>query len=98
MRAGYEGEPSGLRARLAWNVADVADAWRSRRDRMEFRIRRAIAPLLSRRAPAMEIVRTAHALNERDDEPLLRREVQSIVAEEMAAFLRHRARRPRRVG
>lgn len=88
---------SDLRTRLAWHIHDCAEGWQRRRRHAEFLIRQDMRPLLERRLPAIEIVRAAHGVNERLGEPLLRREVVSIAAEEMQAALRFmRAPRSRR--
>ncbi|MBX6382098.1 MAG: hypothetical protein IRZ07_03855 [Microbispora sp.] len=98
IRAGYRGDRSGLQTRLSWHVRDNADHWSRERDRVEFLIRRGIAPLLAEWAEPIQILRAAHAINEKHQEPLLRREVKDLVAAEMAARLRARVGRRRRVG
>jgi len=98
VKQGFKGDASGTQARLAWHMRDVADAWGIRRNECSRRIRKGIAGLLAEWAPHEEILAEAHAINEADDEPLLRSEVKRLVAGEMAEFMRFNARKRRRVG
>jgi hypothetical protein len=79
---------SGLRSRLSATLMDSTEAWRRARHWADRSIRRGIRPMIEERATAIEIVRHAHALNESEGEPMLRREVVEIVGEELQAALR----------
>jgi hypothetical protein len=87
VKAGYTGDRSGLQARLIWHVTDTVDHWSRERDRVEYVIRRELAPMLAALADGQVILRSAQDINEREHEPLLRREVQAIVEAEMAALI-----------
>lgn len=91
---------SGMRARLSWQIMDTAEGWRRARRWAEMDIRKGIRPMLVPGVVASEIVREAHRINEAKGEPLIRREVREIVAEEMQSALRAMRfqRRSRRVG
>lgn len=87
IRAGYRGHRHGLQCRLTWAIRDSADDWGRQRDRAEFLIRRELAPMLDAWEEATAIIRQGHAINERLNEPLLRREVMAVVEAEMAVRL-----------
>lgn len=84
---GYSGDEGGLRSRLTWHITDVADHWRRERDRVEYLMRRELAPLLAALADGQEILQAAHQINRREHEPLLQHEVRAVVEAEMAALI-----------
>jgi len=85
-QAGYKGDWSGLRARLAWALADQADAITSARNRAEARIRKLAWKAVDALKPPDVILRGAMA----EAGPLAPTEVKSIVADVADAWLRQR--------
>lgn len=77
----WQGDLSGLQARLTWQVTDTADHWCRVRDRTEYLIRNALGPLIEARAAGADILAAAHAVNEQQDEPFTSREVWRLVNE-----------------
>jgi hypothetical protein len=100
INAGYRGHRHGLRARLTWQLRETAEYWRRERDQIDVYIRRELAPMFDALAPALDIIRAAHAINEQSNEPLLRPEVVTVIETEMgrriAAFNRQSQTRGRR--
>lgn len=87
VRGGYQGDLMGLRTRIAWAVRESADAWDMRRYRMEWTIRRGIQHLLEAHDRAVVILAEAQRLNKLGASPLLRREVENVVADAMRGQL-----------
>lgn len=82
------GDPDGFALRVLWHINDVAAFWRRERDKAEWGIRRAIAPMIAEWADEGDMLAAAHRCNEDAGEPLLRSEVKATVRAEMAAALR----------
>ncbi len=91
------GDPDGFALRVLWHINDVAAFWRRERDKAEWGIRKAIAPLIAAWADPEDILAAAHRCNADASEPLLRSEVKGIVAAELDAVVRLHTRRRRRV-
>ncbi len=91
------GDPDGFALRILWHINDVAAFWRRERDKAEWGIRKAIAPMIAEWADPAAILAAAHGFNEDASEPLLRSEVKGIVAAELDAVVRLHTRRRRRV-
>ena len=89
---------SGLRSRIAWALTD-ATLWADRmRENAVRDVRRHLAPLLARRAPWQDLIRTAHAVNNDavhiGAQPMLHpHEINEIVAAEIAWWARRSNRR-----
>lgn len=92
IRAGYAGDRRGLRTRLFWRVRQVAEHWRLERDRAEWVIRRAVAPLVEAWSPGAEIDAAAQHANEGAGGPLLRHEVRHLVGDILDAAVTERRR------
>jgi hypothetical protein len=70
---------AALAAGVAW--------WSIDRDRTRFAIRRALAGLLAKRAPAAALIAAAHAVNDRRGRPLAPQEVVRATRHEVAREL-----------
>lgn len=88
IRGGYQGDPMGLRSRIAWAVQESADAWGIRRDKAEWAIRNGIQPLLDAREKSAVILAKAESINRNAGRPLLRTEVTRTVEAAMLAHIR----------
>lgn len=95
-RAGYRGDLSGLRCRLAWAIRDAEAAERARRDRAARFVRQTIEPLLDRWAPPHHVFAAAAEEARGHGDALRPWEVQAIVEEAMARRLAARPGRGRR--
>ena len=89
---GYRGDERGARIVLAWRVRDAATTWDIRRAKADVAIRKVLGPLLQDRVPGADILVAAWTENLRWDQPFACEEVETIVREEAAWWVRQGGR------